>query len=133
MLCRAICILSFVTPRTPPFFNSFSFKTFQEISAEEKLQIAQHYLLNAPPGQFDSVLAGYLAVFLLNMVSSMFFQVTLLYLDVKVIAPGEDVLSETQLEAIARDFNTKNLRIIREGDNTPLVLSKYIPPLPTTS
>lgn len=30
----------------------------EEISDEEKLQIAQHYLLNAPPGQFTAVLEG---------------------------------------------------------------------------
>lgn len=43
----------------------------------------------------------------------------------KVIAPGDDVLSDAQLDAIARDFNTKNLRLIRDGDNT-LVLSKSV-------
>ena len=30
----------------------------EEVSDEEKLQIAQHYLLNAPPGQFEDVLKG---------------------------------------------------------------------------
>jgi hypothetical protein len=29
------------------------------MSPEEKIQIVQHYLLNAPPGQFGAVLAGW--------------------------------------------------------------------------
>lgn len=29
-----------------------------QISNEEKLQIAQHYLLSSPPGQFSEVLSG---------------------------------------------------------------------------
>eukprot|EP01031_Cornospumella_fuschlensis_P027282 gene27282-32954_t len=34
---------------------------YEEISAEEKLQIAQHYLLSSPPGQFNEVLTGNIA------------------------------------------------------------------------
>mmetsp|Transcript_5926 Transcript_5926/g.7311 ORF Transcript_5926/g.7311 Transcript_5926/m.7311 type:complete len:287 (+) Transcript_5926:23-883(+) len=72
----------------------------EDITPEEKLQIAQHFLLNAPPGQFDSVLS-----------------------DVKVITP-EGLVADDKLDQIARDFNTKNLRIVREGEYAPLVLSK---------
>jgi hypothetical protein len=111
----------------------------QEISAEEKLQIAQHYLLNAPPGQFESVLAG-IPNLLFFALFSFFFSFFLLMLvnplifvlcsfpppppDVKVVAPGADVLTAERLEAIARDYNTKNLRLLRHGENTPLVLCK---------
>jgi capping protein alpha len=56
--------------------------------------------LNAPPGQFDSVLS-----------------------DVKVITP-DGLVTDDQVEQIARDFNTRNLRILREGDHPPVILSK---------
>jgi alpha-ketoglutarate-dependent taurine dioxygenase len=72
----------------------------QDISPEEKIQIAQHYLLNAPPGQYGAVLE-----------------------DVKVVA-GSELLSEEKQQEIAREFNTKNLRVLRDGENPPIVLSK---------
>ncbi len=31
---------------------------FEELSDQEKLQVAQHLLLQSPPGQFDDVLSG---------------------------------------------------------------------------
>ena len=31
---------------------------FEEVSDEEKLKIAQHFLLSSPPGQFSDVLQG---------------------------------------------------------------------------
>jgi hypothetical protein len=37
----------------------------EEVSNEEKLQIAQHFLLSAPPCQFDEVLAGVCALYTL--------------------------------------------------------------------
>ena len=46
-------------------------------------------------------------------------------LDVKVITP-EGLVADDKLDQIARDFNTKNLRIIREGEYAPLVLSKSV-------
>ena len=32
--------------------------TIEEVSDEEKLQIAQHFLLSSPPSQFNEVLDG---------------------------------------------------------------------------
>jgi hypothetical protein len=33
----------------------------EEVSDEEKLQIAQHFLLSSPPGQFHEILEGTLS------------------------------------------------------------------------
>lgn len=71
----------------------------EEVSDEEKLQIAQHYLLNAPPGQFNDVLT-----------------------DVRALLPA-GLLSEPMLAGIAREFNTKNMRQLKSGDQS-FVLSK---------
>jgi len=43
--------------------------------------------------------------------------------DVKVIVPG-DVVADESLAGIARDFNTRTFRILRDGDHPPIVLSK---------
>ncbi len=40
------------------FRREFFQSLIQEVTDEEKLQIAQHYLLSSPPGQFNEVLTG---------------------------------------------------------------------------
>jgi len=72
----------------------------EDLSPEEKIQIAQHYLVNSPPGQFGAVLE-----------------------DVHALV-GAELISSEKLAAIARDYNTKNLRILRSGEHPPLILSK---------
>jgi capping protein alpha len=72
----------------------------EEMSPEEMIQIAQHFLMNAPPGQFGSVLG-----------------------DVKAILPA-GTMTDEKLTAIAREFNTKNLRVLRDGANPPIILAK---------
>jgi len=76
-------------------------ETYEEepVSDEEKLQIAQHYLLNAPPGQFTAVLE-----------------------DVKALLPP-GLLGDAVLQGIAREFNVRNLRILASGD-TKVLISK---------
>lgn len=59
-----------------------------EISNEEKLQIAKHYLLSSPPGQFQEVLA-----------------------DVKKIV-NEDVLTEGHAYQYARLSNLRNAKVV---------------------
>lgn len=61
---------------------------FDEISSEEKLQIAKHYLLSSPPGQFAEVLT-----------------------DVKKIV-SDDVLDETMSLSFARAVNLRQARIV---------------------
>jgi capping protein alpha len=60
----------------------------EEISNEEKLQIAKHYLLSSPPGQFQEVLS-----------------------DVKKIV-GESVLTEGNAYQYARLANTRNSKVV---------------------
>jgi len=60
----------------------------EEISNEEKLQIAKHYLLSSPPGQFHEVLA-----------------------DVKTIV-SEEVLSESHVYQYARLSNLRNAKVV---------------------
>lgn len=55
---------------------------------EEKLQIAQHYLLSSPPGQFNEVLA-----------------------DVRKIV-SEDLLTDALVNGIARVSNLKNSKVV---------------------
>lgn len=65
----------------------------EEVSDEEKLQIAQHYLLNAPPGQFEDVLK-----------------------DVKNLLPA-GLISEPMLAGMAREYNTKTMKMVASGDS----------------
>jgi hypothetical protein len=41
---------------------------------------------------------------------------------VKTVSGG--VLSDVKLAEIAHDFNVKNLRVLKDGDKPPIVLSK---------
>jgi capping protein alpha len=61
---------------------------FDEISPEEKLQIAKHYLLSSPPGQFTEVLA-----------------------DVKNIV-SDEILNEDVSQTFARVVNLRQARIV---------------------
>jgi capping protein alpha len=58
------------------------------LSSEDMLQIAQHYLLSSPPGQFNEVLS-----------------------DVRKIVPN-DLLSDSLANGIARISNLKNSKIV---------------------
>lgn len=60
----------------------------EEISNEEKLQIAKHYLLSSPPGQFQEVLT-----------------------DVKKIV-ADDVLTESHVYQYARLSNLRNAKVV---------------------
>lgn len=71
----------------------------EECSDEEKLQIAQHFLLNAPPGQFKDVL---------NDVK-------------KLLPPG--LISDPMLAGICRAYNHKNSKVIQDM-NTEIILSE---------
>lgn len=64
-----------------------SFEDTDMISDAEKLQIAQHFLLSSPPGQFNEVLS-----------------------DVKKLVP-DHVLTDSVVENTAKAFNTKTLRV----------------------
>ncbi len=44
----------------------------EQVTDEEKLQIAQHFLLSSPPGQFHEVLSGHL-----NSLPSFFLSLSL--------------------------------------------------------
>lgn len=70
----------------------------EEISAEEKLQIAQHFLLSSPPGQFNEILE-----------------------DVrKIIQP--DTLSDALAGGIARVANIKNNKVIKAPSGKQVLL-----------
>lgn len=75
---------------------------FQEetISDEEKLQIAQHFLLSSPPYQFQEVLT-----------------------DVKHILP-EGLLTDPLAAGIARAYNIKNGRVVTAPSGSKVVVCK---------
>lgn len=68
------------------------------ITNEEKLKIAQHFLLSSPPGQFNEV-----------------------YSDVKKLLP-EDVLTESLVGGMARVFNLKNSKVVTAPSGKNVVI-----------
>lgn len=71
----------------------------ESASAEERLQIAQHYLLSAPPGQFHEVLT-----------------------DVrKLVADG--ILTEALETGIARVYNAKNGKVVSAPSGAKVVIA----------
>lgn len=77
-----------------------------EISNETKLQIAQHFLLSSPPGQFAEVLN-----------------------DTRKLLP-EGLLSVPLATGIARAYNIKNLKVLttHTGEKVPLCSAAEIDP-----
>jgi len=71
-----------------------------EISNDEKLQIAQHFLLSAPPGQFSEVRT-----------------------DVTKLLP-EDLLTDSLASGIARASNLKNAKIVTAPSGKNVVIHK---------
>lgn len=67
---------------------------YEEATPEEKLAIVQHFLLNAPPGQFGAVLG-----------------------DVKALVP-ENFIEDSRLKGIARVYNCSQYRVL---DNKVMV------------
>lgn len=70
------------------------------ITDEERLQIAQHFLLSSPPCQFHEVLA-----------------------DVKKILP-DGLLTDPLTAGIARAYNVKTARVVVSPDESKVVLCK---------
>ena len=73
--------------------------SFEEPTKEERLQIAQHFLLSSPPGQFHEVLA-----------------------DVRKIVKG-GILTESLETGIARVYNTKNGKVVTAPSGNKVVLN----------
>eukprot|EP01039_Chlorochromonas_danica_P004217 gene4219-4634_t len=71
----------------------------EEISEEEKLQIAQHYLLSSPPGQFNEILA-----------------------DVRKIIP-EKIIPDSVAAGIARAANIKTGKVVTTPSGRKAVLT----------
>ncbi len=73
---------------------------------EEKLQIAQHYLLSSPPGQFQEVLSGN------TLISySMTLRLTSFFVDVRKLVSSE-LLTDALVSGIARVSNLKNSKVV---------------------
>mmetsp|Transcript_18657 Transcript_18657/g.31083 ORF Transcript_18657/g.31083 Transcript_18657/m.31083 type:complete len:288 (+) Transcript_18657:52-915(+) len=72
---------------------------YEEIPNEEKLQIAQHFLLSSPPGQFHEVLT-----------------------DVRKLLP-DDLLGDPLAAGMARAFNTKTCKVIDSPSGTKVVIN----------
>jgi capping protein alpha len=70
-----------------------------ETSDAEKLQIAQHFLLSSPPGQFNEVRT-----------------------DVQKILP-DDLLTEALATGIAKVANTKNSKVVTAPSGSKVVLN----------
>ena len=71
---------------------------FEEVSNEEKLQIAQHFLLSSPPGQFQEILT-----------------------DVKKLLP-DDLLTEELATGIAHSYNIKTCKVVTAPSGCKTVL-----------
>lgn len=72
---------------------------YEEISNEEKLQIAQHFLLSSPPGQFHEVLS-----------------------DVRKLLP-DDLLGDPLATGMARAFNTKTCKVVDAPSGSKVVIN----------
>lgn len=72
---------------------------YEEISNEEKLQIAQHFLLSSPPGQFHEVLS-----------------------DVRKLLP-ENLLGDPLAAGMARAFNTKTSKVVDSPSGSKVVIN----------
>jgi capping protein alpha len=70
---------------------------WEEATPEEKLRIAQHYMLSSPPGQINDVLG-----------------------DTKKLLPG-GLLSESQISDIFRAYNLDTLKIVEMADHRTLI------------
>jgi hypothetical protein len=83
------------------------FKMFcSQVTDEERQQIAQHFLLSSPPGQFHEVLAGtYLAVTQIAHINYAFT------VDVRKLLP-DGLIGEPLAAGIARAFNTKTNKVV---------------------
>jgi len=79
--------------------NMAEFEDTPEVSDEEKLQIAQHYLLSSPPGQFHEVLA-----------------------DVKKLVTSE-LLTDSLISGIARVSNLKNSKVVTAPSGAKVLLT----------
>ena len=78
---------------------------YEEISAEEKLRIATHFLLSAPPGEVNELLA-----------------------DVrKVVAEsgGDEVLTDSALGNIFRTYNIQNHTLAETEAGSYMLVSKH--------
>mmetsp|Transcript_9104 Transcript_9104/g.13703 ORF Transcript_9104/g.13703 Transcript_9104/m.13703 type:complete len:287 (-) Transcript_9104:116-976(-) len=71
----------------------------EEITDEEKLQIAQHFLLSSPPGQFQEILS-----------------------DVRKLLP-DGLLGEPLAAGIARAYNTKTNKVVSAPSGNKVVLA----------
>ena len=76
----------------------FKMAEFDEVSNEEKLQIAQHFLLSSPPGQFHEILT-----------------------DVKKLLP-DDLLTEQLATGIAHSYNIKTCKVVTAPSGSKTVL-----------
>ena len=74
---------------------------FEEPSDVERLQIAQHFMLNAPPGQFKDVT-----------------------IDVKKLLP-DNLMDEPLEMGIARAYNLKNNKIVKSPSGASVVVCSF--------
>lgn len=71
---------------------------FEDVSGEEKLQIAQHFLLSSPPGQFHEV-----------------------FNDVKKLLP-EGLMTDELAMGIAHSYNTKTCKVVTAPSGSKTVI-----------
>jgi len=74
---------------------------FEDPTDTERLQIAQHFMLNSPPGQFKEVAV-----------------------DVKKLLPA-DLMDEALETGIARAYNTKNNKVVKSPTGSSVVLCNF--------
>jgi capping protein (actin filament) muscle Z-line, alpha len=84
------------------------------VTDEEKLQIAQHFLLSSPPGQFQEVLTGEKTLSLICLV--------LKGVDVRKLLP-DGLLGEPLAAGIARAFNNKTSKIVTAPSGNKVIVN----------